>query len=217
MSQWKQKANNNQGGEFDVPPAGSHPAILVAIIDLGNKDESFQGRSYKAHKLFFVWELTAEKKPDIDDNFVIGQDYSLTLGKKSNLRKLIEGLRGKPFGDDEEYDPASLLGKPMLLTLVHKTSSNQNTFAQIANVTAVPKGMQVPKPKHKPFTWEMNPAKVKDLEQHNWLPFVYGTPVVDRIKLADEYREATGQAFQKQQEAEVFGAEEENTVETVGY
>src|SRR5688572_13996841 len=115
---WKQKANNKEGGEFDVPPAGPHVAVLVAIIDLGNKDENFKGRTYKAHKLFFVWELTDQKKEGIDENYVIGQDYSLSLGKKANLRKLVESLRGKPFGDDEEYDPASLLGKPMLLTLV---------------------------------------------------------------------------------------------------
>ena len=64
MSAFKNKASSG-GGDFAVPPAGSHPAVMVALVDLGMHTDTYQGDTTTNRKLFLVWELT-ERHPIVD-------------------------------------------------------------------------------------------------------------------------------------------------------
>jgi hypothetical protein len=97
-----------------------------------------------------VWELSNEKKvfdpAKGEQPYSIGKDYTLSMHEKATLRHDIQSWRGKAFTDEEAsgFDIAKLIGKPCMLNVIHRTSKNGGTYANIAGVTAVPKGMTVP-------------------------------------------------------------------------
>src|SRR5262245_56875671 len=95
-SPFKRKATNTSNEDFELPPAGLHPAVLIGLVDLGTNTEEYNNKEYEKHELFVAWELVGTKNNG-DEPFVVGQDYNESLGKKSNWRKLLEGWRGRPF------------------------------------------------------------------------------------------------------------------------
>src|SRR5262249_53352279 len=120
----KATKGGGEGGNFDAPPAGSIPGVLVALIDLGTHTEEYDGASKETHKVYLAWELTGEAKPGGGGNFFIGRDYTYSFAESANLRKVVQAWRGKDFAQDEEFDLAMLLGKPCLLSLLHKQSQS---------------------------------------------------------------------------------------------
>ena len=72
---WKVKASSTEGGDFELPPSGSYPAVLIGLIDLGTHDREYNGKTDEVHKLLFVWELVTESKAD-GDNFVVIKDFT---------------------------------------------------------------------------------------------------------------------------------------------
>lgn len=178
MSAFNVKASSPKSG--DMAQAGSHPAVLVAMVDLGTHEDEYQGKKSRHRKAYLVWELTAEASHQ-----VIGRDYTISFAPKAALRGLVEKWRGRAFAENEEFDLSKILGKPCLLTVVHGTSSKGNPFAKIDGVSPVPKGMPVPPPSRTPFSWEISG---KDLPAADWLPFIYGEAVTDVIRRSEEYR-----------------------------
>ncbi len=204
MSIFKQKVKSSQS--FDQVPPGNHGAVLVAIVDLGTHEENFQGKINIQRKIYFVWELTSEKEPGAPDkNRLIAKMFTLSFGKKAKLRALIEGWRGKALDDGEEFDLAKLIGKSCLVNVVH-----DNEYANVAAVSAPPKGVKVEKPKHTPFIWEIEGDKPVDL---SWLPWIYGKKVEDVIAQSDEVtgntRESANGKLKSEETIEEVGQEEE--------
>ena len=135
----------SEGGDFHNPPAGSHPAVLVAMIDLGTQDEDFEGKPRKVHQVYLVWELTAEQLPGSTFNHALGKVFTLSFHEKGGLRKLAEKWRGKAYNAEDEIDYGAMLGKSCLLTVEHKTNkAGDRTYANFAGVSPVPKGLSVP-------------------------------------------------------------------------
>src|SRR5579859_3411511 len=124
MGMWDQKVPD-AGGDFEIPPAGNHPAVLIAMIDLGTHTEDFQGKQTEAHKVFLVWELTEEKCAGYNRNHVIGRDYTLSLHEKAGLRKMLEGWRGRKYNTGEEINVSKVLGQPCFLNVSHKTKEDR--------------------------------------------------------------------------------------------
>jgi len=87
-------ATSGEGGDFELPPSGSHPAILIGIVDLGTRDNTYNGKTSKRHKIMLAWELTAENDSK-GQTFVVAQDYTWSLNSKAQLRTIVEGFRGK--------------------------------------------------------------------------------------------------------------------------
>src|SRR5579859_1912968 len=126
------------GGGTEVPPAGNHPAVLVALIDLGTQRTEYNNQVSWQRKVYLVWELTTEQVAGTTNNHVIGRDYTLTFSSKSLLRGLIEKWRGRGFAENEEFDLSKLLGQKCLLTVIHKTSGNDRLYAKIECISSVP-------------------------------------------------------------------------------
>lgn len=191
MSIFTQTAKSVGTGEgFEIPPAGSHPAVLVALVDLGTHDEEFTddktgGTKTKAmRKVYLCWELTSAKLSGSAFNHVVGRQYTLSLGKSAALRKLVEGYYGKPIPDGKDVDFTKLLGKPFLVSVVHKPGSGDRTYANFAGAGPVPVGLTVPPPKRRPFAREVtSPDPLPD-----WLPYYYGEPLGDIIRRSYEVR-----------------------------
>ncbi len=188
LSPFAAKASEKEFEDFELPPAGLQPAVLVAMIDLGTHDFEYQGKKNEFRKVFLVWELTGEF--DSGGNpFLVAQDYTLSLGKKANFRKMLEAWAGRTFGADEEFDPLTLLGKPCVVNLsLGMTKSSGKKFIEVAGVARPMKGQNVPPSSHKPFTWHLTQREgTGDPPIPEWIPRNYGRLVVDDIKASKEW------------------------------
>ena len=141
------------GGDFSPVPAGTHIAICDQVIDLGKQKIVSQqfGESIK-HQVYIRWQMPEERSEWQDQDgkkhegpAVIGKTYTLSLGDKANLRKDLQAWRGKPFTPDElrGFDIVKLLGVPATITVTH-TEKDGRTYANIASVGGIPKGMPRP-------------------------------------------------------------------------
>lgn len=162
--------------QFDLVPAGNHLAICYQMIEIGTETVDFNGEVKKVHRVRIVWELSNEKKvfdpAKGEQPYSIGKDYTLSMHEKATLRHDLQSWRGKAFTDDEasSFDITKLIGKPCMLNVIHRTSKNGGTYANIAGVTAVPKGMNVPTQVNPSFVFsfdEWNDSKFATLPE--WL------------------------------------------------
>lgn len=175
---FKMKASKGgEGGQFEKPPAGNHPAALVAIVDMGTQKQEYQGEVKWQRRAFLVWELTQEVMSGSTQKHVIGIDLTLSLTDKSKLRKWIEARSGKPIPDGGEYDITSELGQPCLLNVVEK-----NGYPKIDGVSAMPRGIPVTAPSRKPFAWSLEEYQEgTPIVLPDWIPWLYGRPLADWI------------------------------------
>jgi hypothetical protein len=179
---WTATAKKGGEGAFEKAPPGNHPAVLVAIIDMGTQwQEGYQGAPGKwQRRAYFVWELVLEKRAEGGGNHVIALDLNVSLNDKAKLRKWIEARTGKAIPDGVEYDVSQELGQPCLLGVVMK-----GDFPKVDSVSGVPKGMAVAEPGHKPVLISLDEfragAKIPD-----WVPYLYGEPLADVIKRCKE-------------------------------
>lgn len=150
---------------FKLPPAGTHVAILLSIVDLGTQESSYKGEPKHLRKLRFTWELPYEKDQFGEDPelrpFVVSKDYTLSMGDKAAMRKDLESWRGKPFTDEEakSFDEKKVLGKPCQVTILHKTNDKGKTFANVTGVVNISKGTTVPEPHGAVFSYDTKEGK----------------------------------------------------------
>jgi len=139
-------AKASGGGTFIPCPAGNQLAVCVDIVDHGLVKSDFykndDGTDKWQHKVSIVWEsseLMANGRP-----FLINKKYTLSLGEKATLRHDLESWRGRPFTEDElsGFDVENVIGVSALLNIVHKSGSKGGTFANVASVSPLMRGMQ---------------------------------------------------------------------------
>lgn len=178
MSIWTPKASKGNGDGFPKAPAGNHPAVLVAIVDLGTQKQEYQGNVTWQRRAYFCWELTAEAVPGFKDkNFLVGLDLNISLNEKAKLRKWIEARVGKQIPEGVEYDIRKELGQKCLLNVAEK-----NGYPKVEGMGAVPKGMAVPDAKTPPFLFSLDERKPDgSFELPDWLPWLYGSKLGDVI------------------------------------
>ncbi len=172
---WKQVARASTG-DFEKAPPGNHPAILVALIDLGYQANDYQGKVTYPLRAYFCWELTSEKNKE-GNNFLVGIDLTVSMDTKAKLRGWVDSWRGRVTPDGEEFDISTLVGKKCLLSITEKRG-----YSNVSGVAAIPKGMTVA-PATKPLT-TFNVADIKpdgSFTIPEWLPWLYGKPLKDVI------------------------------------
>ncbi len=166
MGVWKQKAKS--GGDYEQAPPGNHPAVCVAIVDIGVQEQEFAGEKKYQRRAYFCFELVSEKSK-AGNNFLLGIDLTVSLAEKAKLRAWVEAWRGKKIADGEEFDISVLLGKKCLLSVIEKGG-----YARIQGVASMPKGMVVGEPTHKPFIFSVDDIKDDTYDLPDWLPWLYG-------------------------------------------
>jgi len=148
---------------FTPVPAGSHIGRAVHCISLGTQPAS--PNFLPSFKVLMAWEIpdevivntqTKEQKP-----MLISKEYSLSLGKKANLRRDLEGWRGREFTADElkGFQVEKVLDKPCMLNVIHKTSASGNVYAVITGISALPKGVQCGPRVHELLHYEIEQGK----------------------------------------------------------
>lgn len=158
--------------EFKPVPEGSHMAVCYRVIDLGTQRWEYQGEPQIGRKVMLFWELHGEA----DDGSAlcteegrplsISKKYTLSLGKKANLRADLESWRGKAFTEDElaGFDIGSLLGAPGMVTVKHN-QSNGKTYANVASVTRFPAALKNMRPT------ASNPLQLFDVNERDMAVF----------------------------------------------
>ncbi len=142
------KVSDTGGADFKILDAGSHAAVCTQIIGIGPQETPW-GDKEKVKVRFEVpserveWEKDGVKH---DGPMVIWATYTASLSEKANLRQDLESWRGRAFTKDElaGFEMDALLEVPCMLSVVHR-ESNGKTYANIANISGLPKGMSAPK------------------------------------------------------------------------
>lgn len=134
------------GGSFTPAPAGTHCAVCCDVIDHGMLEVTYQGKTQRKHKISIAWQIAE----DMDDGkpFLVRRRYTLSLHEKASLRRDLESWRGRAFTSKEleAFDVENLLGIGCLLNVIHE-SRNDSTFANVASIMRLPKGMNAPQPR----------------------------------------------------------------------
>jgi hypothetical protein len=146
-------------------PAGTHKARCVGLIYEGTVKTEWQGKEMWQDKIRLTFELpeklaefNGEKKP-----FVISREFTLSLGEKSNLLPIVEGIVGfLPPEVVESFNVEDLLGKTCLISVKHKTTP-KGEYASLETASPLMEGMEVPA--------QFNPTTL--LTYENWQQEVF--------------------------------------------
>lgn len=159
-------ASDSGGGSFTPAPVGTHIARCIRLIDLGTQHGEYKGQPTRRNQVLVVWELPdetieieGEQKPITTSKF-----YTNSLGEKANLRRDLEGWRGRTFSDDElrRFDLEAILGKPCLLTIV----AGDNGKTKVASVSGLTRNMECPPQVNKSLAFwldDFDQTKFEDL------------------------------------------------------
>ena len=172
--------------------AGNYVARCYQMIQIGTVTEVINGDSKLLQKVRIGWELPTEMKVFKEENgpepLVVNEEYTLSLGEKANLRKMLASWRGKDFTVDEakSFDITVLIGKACMLNIIHKPSKSDPTkiYSKIGSVSNVPKGLNVPLAILPKF--ELSYDKF-DYNMFNTLPDF----IKDRMKQSTEFKALT--------------------------
>lgn len=176
--------------ESSVPllEPGTYPAVCCMLVDLGQQyNESFKT---SARKVLVGWEIVGEtvdvggeQKPR-----TFSKMYTASLNEKAALRKDLNAWRGRPFTEEElaAFDLKKIVGTPCFVNIIHNTGTNGNTYANLASISALPKGYPRPALTVEPTIYDIDdsdPAVVDTLPK--W--------IAEKIKASPSYQEKIAQ------------------------
>jgi hypothetical protein len=120
-------------GDFKPHPEGIHPAVCVDVIELGLREEEFQGKRKMVEKLRVVFE--SEQKLEDGRNCIISKNFTASLHPKARLAEFLAKWRGRPILPDESIDLRKLLGACCTLVISHQQNTQGQTYAVIDAVS----------------------------------------------------------------------------------
>ena len=130
---------------YKPAPAGTHAAVCIDVVDLGELKVEYQGKVRTQPKVKLVFQL--DELRDDGTPYRVSKRFTLSLHEKAALRKDLESWRGKPFTSEElaGFDLEVLLSVGCMLNVLH-VHRDGSTFANIAAIMRLPRGMAAPKP-----------------------------------------------------------------------
>jgi hypothetical protein len=207
MSKW-----SDSGKEWEQPETGNQIARCIRVIELGTQKKEYQGQTSWKRQTLIVWELPDNLMTDGEHAgkpFTISQFYTASLGEKANLRRDLEGWRGKAFTIEElnGFDQKRIIGQPCMLNLIDREGK-----VRVNGVSSVPKGFTVPP--------QINESLFYDIDEHDenvWGKLSDG--IKKLIEQSKEWQErnappkamaATASTSQASHEREGFGGGDES-------
>jgi hypothetical protein len=163
---------SESGGETELCPAGTFPAVVVGVIDLGthyvqtNREKNEWG---DRRKLALVYQLGYPKTDG--SPFMFAESLTASLHEKATLAKRIESIVGSATGDLTQ-----LLGRQCAVSIAHsKGSRGDRDFANLDNVGQPPWGSQPVPPARQPILWRCDVgAPLPDL---SWAPRIFSDSI----------------------------------------
>ncbi len=178
------------GGNFELPPIGTHLAVCYQVIDLGTQEVTYDGQTNHAHQVRVSWELSDERMSD-GRPFSVHKKYTWSMHEKATLRHHLEAWRGVAFAEKDfgkgGFDIKNILGKPCILTVVQSAGNNGKTYANVAGVGKLMKGQKAPE--------QTNPSVYLWLHKDRWDSSIYASLpdwMKEMIAKSPEYQELAG-------------------------
>ena len=129
--------------EFEKPKEGVVKAVCSAVWDIGLQKGQWQGETLMQYKVVLRFELDEVMKQGkfAGKRFCLNPFYTKSLGKKANLRHILESWRGKPFTAEElaKFNLSKLIGANCLVNIGYKESTGKPYIMSIMPLAA---GMQ---------------------------------------------------------------------------
>lgn len=180
---------SDSGGSFELPPAGVHVVRCFRLVDLGTQTSNWQGKETRQAKIQLSWELLGDERMSDGKPFSITRRLTASLGEKATLRALLKSWRGRDFTPDElkRFDLKTVVGVFGLGSVIHETREG-NTYANLASLMPLPKGMPKPDAVNAPLifdlenpdnnAWELLSAKLQEtiLESPEGYTWMNGAP-----------------------------------------
>ena len=133
-----------------LPPVaeGVYPFVCVGVIDMGEQESIWKGKSRYSDKVKLIFELPGETI-EVDGEDLprqLSRNFTFSSSSKSALRQFVSSWLGRSFTDGEfsEFELFELLGKPGLLSVVH---SEDGQYANVGGAMALARGMAAPSAK----------------------------------------------------------------------
>lgn len=145
---------------FDPAPAGTHIARCYGCISLGTQHSEIFADAFKVMLMFELpMELIQMDGKDIP--MTVSKEYTLSLGKKSNLRKHLDAWRGRAFTEEElaGFEVSKVVGAPCQLTIVHVISGKGSAYAKIESITGLARSMKAPDQVHPSVKFEVEEGR----------------------------------------------------------
>ena len=135
-------AKAGSGGDFTPCPEGPQRLVCCDVIDLGLVEVTWQGETKRQHKCEIRWQ--SEHVMDSGKPFLINQRFTLSLHEKGRLRPVLEAWRGRKFTEQEAegFDIEKLVSVSAYGNVVHNKGSKGGTFANLASIMPLPKGLE---------------------------------------------------------------------------
>ncbi len=140
---------------------GNYIATVYRIIYLGTVETEYMGEKKNTFQVDITWELPTEmkvwKEGEQEKPVVVSKTYTLSLGSKSNLRPIVEGIvGGMSDAEAANFDVDEILGKSCLLNITHGVADNGKEYLKL-QTSKMMKGMEAPK--------GFNPQRVLSFEK----------------------------------------------------
>lgn len=182
------KANQNDGASL-IAPSGTHVARCYQIVHIGTISDTYQGEQKLVNKVRLNFELPdclhVFNESNGEQPFSIGRDFTVSMHEKSALRQFIQTWLGKPLTDEEAYnfDIASMIGQPCMVTVMHRQSANGKTYANIQGISSLMKGLVCPEAINQPFVLDFHTPDFA--EKLNTLPEWLQVKVMSSLEFAE--------------------------------
>jgi len=156
------KAREAGGKTFEPVSEACHIAVCYGVVDLGTHNNPIYHKEQR--KVLIMFELPDERIDlEREGKMVnlpraISKTYSLSLHEKAGLRKDLQAWRGKAFTPEElkGFELSHLLGVGCQIQVVH-VPKGEKTYANIASLMSMPKGMPVKrKPENPTLFWSFD-------------------------------------------------------------
>lgn len=138
-------------------PEGAFPARCYKSIHFGTIPDTYNGEAKLTNKLRLDWEMPTETKIFDEDKgpqpLSISKDYTASFNEKSNLYRDLSSWLGN-LDELDEFEINDVIGKDCLITVRHKVSGAGNTYAYVASISPMPKGIDCPPAVNPPFIWD---------------------------------------------------------------
>lgn len=180
---------NGGGSSIPILPEGSYAAVCYMLADLGLQKSEKYGNS--SRKVMIGWEIPdeyvevdGEKKPR-----VFSARYTASLNEKAILRRDLAAWRGRDFTAEElkAFNLRSIVGAPCLIQVIHREGSNGKTYANLASIMRLPKGMSAPKGTLEQVVYDIDESPLTDVDKlPEW--------IANTIKSSESYQQKLAQA-----------------------
>jgi hypothetical protein len=150
------------GGNFVLPPTGNQVAKCVGIVMLGTIDSTYEGHVKRVPTVRISFELLRTNHVFVEGEapqpFIVNKEFTFSMNKKAGLRKMLDAWRGTAMTDEEarKFNIVKLIGADCLANIIKKTSGKGTEYIDIATISQIPAGTEVPAQRTESFLFNYN-------------------------------------------------------------